>query len=138
MRMKNIILSLMLMMCAGSAYLAVAASQVVPLGQVVTTPVAIPSGQPTGGPVMTNGMSPVGILLPAAFTSTTLTFAVSPTLTGTYVPLFNSSGSLSYTVAQGHYVSINPVDFYGVQFFKIIFGSNEAAARTVTISMKGI
>ena len=120
------------------AMFCMSASQVVPLGQVVTNPLPIPSGQPTGGPITTNGMSPVGILFPASLTSTTMTFTVATTLAGTYMPLYNASGAVSYTIAASRYVAINPADFYGVQFIKVILGSDEAAARTITVSMKGI
>jgi hypothetical protein len=85
------------------------------------------------------GLSLVGIILPAAFTGTALTFEVSDSLAGTYVVLKSSTSgtSLSYTVAQGTYAAIDPKDFYGVQFLKIKSGSAEGADRTLLLSLKG-
>lgn len=93
----------------------------------------------TSAAIPTTGLSLVGIQLPAAFTGTTLTFSVS--IDGVlYQPLYTSTSgtALSYTVAQGHYVAINPQDFYGVNYFKIISGSSEVAARTLSITLKGL
>jgi hypothetical protein len=86
----------------------------------------------------TSGMSLVGCQMPSTITSTAMTFLVSTTLSGTYQELTNSSGQVSYTIASGHYIAINPTDFYGVQFYKIVFGSSESANRTLVCSMKGI
>ncbi len=85
------------------------------------------------------GMTLVGIMLPAAFTGTALTFEVSSTLAGTYVALKSTTSgtALSYTVAQGTYCAIDPKDFHGVQFLKIKSGSAEGAARTLICSLKG-
>jgi hypothetical protein len=110
----------------------------VPVGQVVYPSVVIPSPSPTSAAMPTNGMSLVGCMMPATVTSTAMTFQVATSLTGTYEPLYNSSGQVSYTIASGHYVAINPADWSGVQFYKIVFGSSEAAARTLVCSMKGI
>lgn len=89
---------------------------------------------PCGG-----GLSLCGVLLPAAFTGTALTFEACDTSDGTFVPIYTSTSgtALSYTVAQGGYYAIDPKDFYGVQFLKIKSGSAEAAARTLIVSLKG-
>lgn len=98
----------------------------------------IASGQTTSGVVSTGGMALCGILMPAAFTGTALTFVVCNTSGGTYQPLYNSSGQVSYTVAASRYIAITPVDFAGVAFFKIVSGSSEGATRTLICSMKGL
>lgn len=102
-------------------------------------PVVIANGVQESAAFPTGGMTLVGIILPAAFTGTALTFEVSSSLAGTYVPLCNTlSGTpLSYTVAQGTYCAIDPKDFQGIQFLKIKSGSNEGAARTLLCSLKG-
>jgi len=87
----------------------------------------------------TGGMVLCGILLPASFTGTALTFEVSNAIDGTFVPLKSTTSgtTLTYTVAQGTFIAIDPKDFQGVRFLKVKSGSSEAAARTLTLSLKG-
>lgn len=85
------------------------------------------------------GMCLSGIILPSAFTGTTLTFEASDAEDGTFVPVKKADGnSLSYAVAQATYVIIDPRDFQGITHLKIVSGSSEAAARTLKVSLKGI
>lgn len=97
----------------------------------------IASGQTVGSVMNTGGQVLCGILMPAAFTGTTITFQVCNTSGGTFQPLYNSSGQVSYTVAASRYIAIDPKDFYGVAFLKLVSGSSEGATRTVICSMKG-
>lgn len=100
----------------------------------------IANAQTTSAAIDLNGLSLVGIKLPAAFTGTALTFTMCDTVNGTYVPVRSgtSGSALSYTVAQGQYHAIDPKDFYGIRFLKIVSGSSEAALRTLIIALKGI
>ena len=91
----------------------------------------------TSDVITTGGLSLVGIKLPATFTGTTLTFLMCDTVGGTYVSVNNSSGPVSYTVAQNKYYAIDPKDFHGIQFLKIVSGSSEASARTIICALKG-
>lgn len=100
--------------------------------------VSIASGQTTSVSIATEGFSLCAIQMPAAFTGSSISFLVSTTLTGTYQPLHNSSGLVSYSVAQGQFQAISPVDFQGVAFFQIVSNSSEGAARALSLSMKGI
>lgn len=111
---------------------------VIALGQLILSPVTIPISTTTSGVITTNGMSLVGIYMPATFTGTSITFTACATLGGTYSPMNNKSGPVSYTVAANEYIAIDPTDFYGVEFFKIVSGSTEGAARVLNCSMKGI
>lgn len=99
----------------------------------------ISSGLQESAALDCGGMVLSGIILPTAFTSTALTFEVSSTLAGTYVPLKStiSGTALSYTVAQATYCAIDPKDFQGVRFLKIKSGSAEAADRILILSLKG-
>lgn len=84
------------------------------------------------------GFSLAGILLPAALISTALTFEASVDGTNFFAVKNTTSGTaLSYTVAQGNYYAINPVDFYGIRYLKIVPGSPEGSARTLTLALKG-
>jgi|SRR5665213_235393 len=100
--------------------------------------VTIADGEQISETISTGGFELCGINLPAAFTGTALTFLVCSTVDGTFLPLYNTSGLVSYTVAQGRYIAINPADFHGVAFLQIQSGSAEGAARTLVCSMKGI
>lgn len=100
---------------------------------------SIVSGQTVSAAIPVNGLALVGIQLPAAFTSTTLTFQIS--LDGTtYQPVYvtTTGTALSYTVAQAHYVAIDPVPFYGARFIKLVSGSAEGATRTLALALKGL
>jgi hypothetical protein len=139
MKLKILYFSLLGLIGMFCVYSAVnAQSQVISQGYLVQAPIPIPSASATSAPITTHGLNLVGLQMPSSLTSTSITFAVSSTLNGTYVPLYNSSGQVSYTVAASRYISINPSDFNGVYYFEVIMGSTEAAARTLTASMKGI
>lgn len=102
--------------------------------QVSTT---IANGTTTSAAINLSGFSLIGIQFPTTFTGTAVTFTMSPTLTGTYIPVYNSSGQVSYTVAQARYYAINPADLDGCQYLKIVSGSSEGGARTLIVSTKG-
>ena len=128
-----------ILLLMGSVCLALSAqAQTVPQGQVQYPTAVIAISTTTSAALATGGASLVGCQLPAAFTGTSISFTVATSLGGTYQELDNSSGKVSYTVAAGKYIVINPVDFYGVQYFKIVSNSSEAAARSLVCSLKGI
>lgn len=99
---------------------------------------SVANGQTTTSAILTGGFALCGILF-RALTSTTITFTVSDTVGGVYVPLKSttSGSALSYTVAANTYAAIDPKDFQGVQFLKIVCGSSEGGARTLLLAMKG-
>lgn len=93
----------------------------------------------TSAAIQTNGLSLVGIQLPAAFTGTAISFLGSVDGTTYQAVKSTTSGTaLSYTVAQGTYAAINPQDFYGLPFIKLVSGSTEVAARSFTVALKGL
>lgn len=99
---------------------------------------SIANGAQNSSVISTGGLALTGIFLPAAFTGTALTFLAAPVVGGTYVPVCKSDGSpLSYTVAQGTYVVIDPRDFQGIPFLKIVSGTVEGGARSLTCTLKG-
>lgn len=75
--------------------------------------------------------------LPAAFTGTTLTFTTSDAIGGTYQALSDNTGTaVSLTVAQGKDYDL-PSALASAHFFKVVSGSSEGAARTLTVLKKG-
>lgn len=99
--------------------------------------VSIANGAQSSAAINCGGMVLVGIMFPAAFTGTAITFEMCDTIDGTYVPMYNAAGVMTYTIAQGRYIAVNRVDFYGVNFLKIKSGSAEGAIRTLVCSLKG-
>lgn len=99
----------------------------------------IANGAPLSSVIPLNGFSLVGILFPSAFTGATVSFEAS--VDGvTFFPVRSTlmGTLLSYTVTQGTYAAIDPKDFAGIAFLKILSASNEGGARTLTCSVKGI
>lgn len=109
------------------------------LGNWASKPVAIANGATESDAIAQQGFALCGILFPAAFTGTTVTFEACDTVGGTYVPVKSSTSGtpLSYTVAQATYQAIDPKDFHGINFLKIKSGASEGAARSLICSLKG-
>lgn len=100
---------------------------------------SIASSGTVSAAIPTAGLSVVGIQMPAAFTGTAMTFQGSfDGVTYQVIKSTTSGTSLSYTVAQGTYVAIDPVPFYGLAYIKLVSGSSEGAARALTVALKGI
>jgi len=75
----------------------------------------------------------VGIILPSAFTGTAITFTGSID-NSTFTALYNSSNSaFSIAVAASRYYILNPADFLGTRYVKLVSNASEAAARTITV-----
>lgn len=94
--------------------------------------VTIALGQSTSSTVYLGGTALVGIRTPAALDGTTMTFSVS-TDGVTFVPLFNSAGQVSITVAVSRLIAIDPVNHFTYQYLRLVSGSTETAARTITV-----
>jgi hypothetical protein len=79
-----------------------------------------------------------GIQLPAVLTGTAISFLASADGV-TYQPLFNTTTGtlLSYTVTEATFQAINPQDFQGVNYFKIVSNETEVAARTFHCALRG-
>lgn len=93
----------------------------------------IASSGTTSGVVTLGSATITGIVLPAAFTGTTLTFQVSAD-GSTYVALYDSTDTLeTMTVTQGHGYSVNPTVFAGWPYMKVVSGSTEGSSRTITL-----
>jgi hypothetical protein len=76
----------------------------------------------------------VGIELPAALDSTTLTFTVCNTLAGTYKSLYwgDTDAQVSVTFAASAAVGLDPAKFAGWRYIKISVDGTETADRTFT------
>jgi hypothetical protein len=97
------------------------------LGQAV-----IANGQTASGAVDVNGMCIAGIDMGAAFTGTTLTIQNSVDGTNYYGAYDSSGNALSWTVAASRYLKFDP-PLLGYKSIKLVSGSSEVAARTLTV-----
>lgn len=101
-------------------------------------PVSVAEGAQLSSIITCGGFVLVGLLLPAALTSTALTFEAS--VDGeSFFPVYDADtgDAVSYTVTEGTYLAINPEYFYGINYLKLKFGTDEAAARTLSASLRG-
>lgn len=103
----------------------------------------IASGQGHSGAVDLAGDVPVGVRLPDAFTGTALTFEAAESNPATnlagaaFKVVKNAAGaSVSITVAQGTFVTLDPALLAGVRWLKLVSGSNEGADRTVYLTTR--
>jgi hypothetical protein len=93
--------------------------------------VTIASGAATSGALDCDGRTLCGVILPAEFDGTALTFSVSTTLAGTYYSLCDGGAAYSITVAASQYVRLDPAIFAGVRFIKFTSGTNQATTDTI-------
>lgn len=74
----------------------------------------------------------VGLITDAAIDSTAITFTVSTTVDGTYVPLHAPGGSaVSVTVAASRAIYLDPLIFGPWRFIKLVGGTAQDGADTV-------
>ena len=79
----------------------------------------------------------VGFYVPASFTGTAISFQASSD-NSTFVTLLNEGSAYSLTVAASRYVSVDPAVFVGCRYIKLVSGTSEAAARTLTVCLRGV
>lgn len=102
------------------------------------TTLTIANGQTVSSAMGTRGYTMFGVMLPAAFTGTAISYQVCDTLGGSYQAVYNSAGSLiSITVAQGRSYMI-PDDIKAWPFFKIVSNASEGAARSLKVVARGV
>lgn len=111
---------------------------VVSQGTLLQFPATIASGGTSTAGFATGNSSLCGVQMPAAFTGTHLMFQAATAIDGTYQDLHNLAGQVKYPAAASQFIAIDPKDFYGVQFLKIVSDGTEAADRALTCMMKGI
>lgn len=89
---------------------------------------------------LTDGQTLVGIITPAALTSTAMTFTASDVAGGTFVAVRDVGGASAYsvTVAAGYYVPVDPRVFAGVRALKCVAGSAEGAARSIKLMVRNV
>lgn len=106
---------------------------------VVTTTATIANGGTTSDLIDLRYKTVCGLKFPSSLTSTSMTFTVSDTATGTFATMADGAGSdISKTIAAGKYIPLSPNDFAGVRFLKLVAGSSEGAARSIGVCARMI
>ena len=89
------------------------------------------------------GYQLVGLNMPAAWTAAAITYLASPTLDGTYLPVYESGIEVTDPAAASQYVAIgaNAVALASIRFLKLRSGNlalpvAQGADRTITLSLK--
>lgn len=80
-----------------------------------------------------SGYRIAALRMPAALTSTAITFTECETADGTFLAVYAGESAVSETVAASHTVSIstNAEALSGLKYVKLAMGSSEAADRTI-------
>lgn len=93
----------------------------------------IASGQTVSGAVALPSATMSGLILPAAFTGTSISFQVSVDGSA-YVALYDSSNALeTVTVTQARAYSLNPTVFAGWPYAKLVSNAAEGGSRAITV-----
>lgn len=78
-----------------------------------------------------------GIVMPATFTGAALTFEVSANGTGGWVDLYDDTGAeVTLAVVQGRAYTL-PAALAPWPYFRVVSGSTEGSARSITVLSKG-
>src|SRR3954463_4432954 len=100
------------------------------------TTVTIASGATLSGAADLSGYTLVGLIMPAAFTGTSITFSMSDDA-GTFYAITNAGGTaLSATVAASKCILVTPGDFVGIRHLKLTSGSTEGGSRIIKLIMR--
>lgn len=91
----------------------------------------VQSGQDLSTLIDVKGITPVGIITPAALTSTKISFRVSPDPSViAFFPYHNTAGDLvEVNIGIDRYIGLLPADFAPVRFIQILTDVVEAATR---------
>lgn len=85
------------------------------------------------------GHVPVGVITPAALTSTTLAFDQWDDVVGDWVPVYDDTGTeVSITIAASRYTVIPPSTVPYVGKTRLRVGSAEAAERTLVLVTRAL
>lgn len=99
--------------------------------------VTIANGATTSSAVPLGDMLPVAITFPATLTNTSFTLQGSTDGGTTYANIYLSTGTAyGVTVTASASIPLTPIDFSGFSHVRMIGGSNEGGARTITIVLR--
>lgn len=92
------------------------------------------SGTTPAGPIDLSGHLLAGFYLPAGFDSTALTFQVADEEGGTYLDVYDSSGTeISVTCAAERHILIEPQTFAGARWLKVVPDTSQSPDLEITL-----
>ena len=99
----------------------------------VTVTLAL-SGTTTSAAAL-GGRRLLGLRLPANFDGTAITFTECDTSDGTFLPVYAAGGASAYSITVGtsRYVPVDPAVFYGIAYVKLVSGTAQDPATTITL-----
>lgn len=98
----------------------------------------IASSGTTSNAIFIGGDSLVGIILPAAITSTTLAIHASHDGT-TYNAMYDTAGNaVSLTIAASQHLHLAPATFSSANYIKLVCGSAEGAEREIQVIFRKV
>ena len=105
---------------------------------IQTLDATILNGQTKSDIINMSGTLLKTIILPAAFTGSTLTFEISEDKTN-FFPYYNINNMpVTIDVSAGRAYGLGAIDFYSIKYMKIVSGSVEAADRTIKLIARAI
>ncbi len=108
------------------------------IGQVVNTLTATIANTATKSDVIDlKGATLKTIIMPAAFTGTVISFEISTDGTN-FFPYYNVDDiEVDVTVTAGRAYGLAAIDFYSIQYLKIVSNASEGAKRLLTLISRG-
>ncbi|MES2055830.1 MAG: hypothetical protein V4564_07830 [Pseudomonadota bacterium] len=106
-------------------------------------PATILSGAALSAEVDIGSKQLVGIAMPAAWTTAVITLQASLDGGATWLELVNTTGAVSYTVAAGQFLALDPATLRGVNAIKVRSGTsglavNQGADRIVGLAVRSL
>lgn len=107
---------------------------------VESQPVSISSGQTISAAISTYGATTISLSIPAAWTTSDVTFIVQPTPTSSFSnAIVSAAGVYKISgVVANDYVCLDPSVFVSINSFKIVTSVVQAADRIVTVQFAPI
>ncbi len=80
----------------------------------------------------------LGYQLPGTMTSTSMTYHASSTVGGTYTVMRKAGADFADPILASKWVVLDPADFAGVRFLKLVAGSAEGAERSIILAYRAL
>lgn len=109
-----------------------------------TATATIADGQTTSAEVDlgVHGLTLVGIVVPSGWTTGTISFTAALASGGTFYPVVNASGASvvtgSITGGTAVWVALDPADFAGFRFIKLVAGAAQSGGDTLTLVTRAV
>ncbi len=101
--------------------------------------VVISASGTTSNAIDLGGTALCGVYIPSGFQGTSITFQAATAIDGSFVAVKGKDGqNISATVAASQYTALDPADFAGVRFLKIVSGTTESAQRTLKLAARPV